>query len=62
MLQYRMMEGLPVFFTSNYSMGQLEDHLAQTKSGVEQVKAGRIIERMKQVSKEVHINSENRRQ
>lgn len=62
LLQYRMMEGLPVFFTSNYSMGQLEDHLAQTKSGVEQVKAGRIIERMKQVSKEVHINSKNRRQ
>lgn len=61
-LQYRMMEGLPVFFTSNYNLNQLEDQLAKTNRGaVETVKAGRIIERIKQVSNEVQIAGENRR-
>jgi primosomal protein DnaI len=61
-LQYRMMEGLPVFFTSNYSLEQLEDHLASTRSGIETVKAGRIIERIRQVSKEVKLFGINRRE
>ncbi|RKQ29919.1 primosomal protein DnaI [Oceanobacillus halophilus] len=60
-LQYRMMEQLPVFFTSNYSLEQLEGLLATTRDGVESVKAGRIIERIKQVSKPVEIFGENRR-
>ncbi|GAB3803975.1 primosomal protein DnaI [Virgibacillus kimchii] len=61
-LQYRMMEGLPVFFTSNYSLAQLEDHLASTRSGIETVKAGRIIERIRQVSREVKLFGSNRRE
>ena len=62
-LQYRMMERLPVFFSSNYSLSQLEKHLAtSTKGDIEELKAGRIIERIKQVSKEVSIFSENRRE
>lgn len=61
-LQYRMMENLPVFFTSNYTMEQLQDRLAITsRGGVEKVKAGRIIERIKQVSKEVPLSGKNRR-
>ncbi|MFZ3576335.1 primosomal protein DnaI [Virgibacillus sp. DJP39] len=61
-LQYRMMEGLPVFFTSNYNLDQLEDQLAKTNRGaIETVKAGRITERIKQVSNEVRIAGENRR-
>jgi len=61
-LQYRMMEQLPVFFTSNYNLKQLEQHLANTnRGGVEEVKAGRVIERIKQVSKEVSLDGENRR-
>ena len=56
------MEKLPVFFTSNYSLSQLETMLATTKNGVEQVKAGRIIERIKQVSKEVPVYGRNRRE
>ncbi|MEW9675480.1 primosomal protein DnaI [Lentibacillus sp. L22] len=61
-LQYRMMERLPVFFTSNYSLEQLEGQLAfSNRGGVEQVKAGRIIERIKQVSTEVTMSGENRR-
>lgn len=61
-LQYRMMENLPVFFTSNYTMEQLEKVLATTTKGdVEKVKAGRIMERIKQVSIEVKVGGENRR-
>ncbi|WP_186578416.1 primosomal protein DnaI [Aquibacillus kalidii] len=61
-LQYRMMERLPVFFTSNYSLKQLEHHLAtSTRGDTEEVKAGRIIERIKQVSKEVSLFGINRR-
>lgn len=61
LLQFRMMEGLPVFFTSNYSMEELESHLSLTKTGVEKVKAGRVIERIKQVSQPIPVFSENRR-
>lgn len=61
-LQYRMMERLPVFFTSNYTLEQLEKQLAvSNRGGVEDVKAGRIMERIKQVSNEVTMFGENRR-
>ena len=61
-LQYRMMEQLPVFFTSNYTMKQLEERLAETtRGGVEKVKAGRIMERVKQVSTEVVMSGDNYR-
>ncbi|MDY0405366.1 primosomal protein DnaI [Virgibacillus sp. 179-BFC.A HS] len=60
-LQYRMMEKLPVFFTSNYSLDQLSSELETTRDGVETVKAKRIIERIKQVSKEVPVFGKNRR-
>ncbi|WP_163970190.1 primosomal protein DnaI [Oceanobacillus halotolerans] len=61
-LQYRMMEQLPVFFTSNYTLDQLELQLSHSNRGdTEMVKAGRIIERIKQVSKEVSMSGENRR-
>ncbi|WP_407269081.1 primosomal protein DnaI [Radiobacillus sp. PE A8.2] len=61
-LQYRMMQHLPVFFTSNFNLKQLEQHLATTTNGdTEKVKAGRIIERIQQVSKEVPLFGANRR-
>lgn len=61
-LQYRMMNELPVFFTSNFTLPQLEKHLAMTSRGdVEELKAGRIIERIRQVSKPVEIKGDNRR-
>lgn len=61
-LQYRMMERLPVFFTSNYTMDQLEKQIAVTNRGeVEEIKAGRIMERIRQVSKEVPVSGKNRR-
>ncbi|WP_347836535.1 primosomal protein DnaI [Gracilibacillus sp. JCM 18860] len=56
-LQYRMMEELPVFFTSNYDLDQLEAHLATSNRGdVETIKAGRIIERIKQLSKPIELH------
>lgn len=61
-LQYRMMENLPVFFTSNFTMNQLEEVLATTTKGnVDQIKAGRIMERIRQVSKEIPVGGINRR-
>ncbi|UOQ86255.1 primosomal protein DnaI [Gracilibacillus salinarum] len=56
-LQYRMMEELPVFFTSNYNLEQLEYHLSTSNRGdVETIKAGRIIERIKQLSKPIELS------
>ncbi|MFP7171867.1 primosomal protein DnaI [Terribacillus sp. 7520-G] len=61
-LHYRMMERLPVFFTSNYSIAQLEQQIATTNRGdVERVKAGRIMERIKRVATEVPLFGKNRR-
>lgn len=60
-LQYRMMEQLPVFFTSNFNLQELIGQLEETRGKVEQVKAKRIIERIKQVSNIVKIDGENRR-
>lgn len=61
-LQYRMMEGLPTFFSSNYSLDQLEKHLSTTTRGeIEQLKAGRIIERIQQLSEPVEINGRSHR-
>ncbi|UOQ47181.1 primosomal protein DnaI [Gracilibacillus caseinilyticus] len=55
-LQYRMMEELPVFFTSNYNLEQLEYHLSTSNRGdVETIKAGRIIERITQLSKPIEL-------
>lgn len=61
-LQYRMMEKLPVFFTSNYTMSELETIIATTSKGAfEEVKAGRIMERIKQLSNEVMVKAKNYR-
>lgn len=60
-LQYRMMERLPVFFTSNYTLEQLEVQIASTRDGIDKVKAGRLLERIKQVSREVPVKGKNRR-
>ena len=57
-LQYRMDEGLPTFFTSNFSIDDIEKHF--TING-DKMKAKRIIERIKQVSNEIELVGENRR-
>ena len=61
LLQYRMEENLPTFFTSNLDLKQLEEHFASTNSGVEKLKARRIIERIRYMSNEFQLTSKNRR-
>ncbi|MFQ3542540.1 primosomal protein DnaI [Halobacillus rhizosphaerae] len=61
-LQYRMMERLPVFFTSNYSLEELEKVLMTSNRGdIDQVKAKRITERIRQLSELVPVKGRNRR-
>ena len=61
LLQYRMDEQLPTFFTSNLTIDQLEEHLADSKSGVYSVKAARIVARIKQLTENIEMVSENLR-
>ena len=60
-LQCRMDEKLPTFFTSNLNIEELEDHLAETKNKVDILKAQRIIERVKFLSDDIELISKNRR-
>jgi len=60
-LQYRMEEGLTTFFTSNLNYNELETSLSVTKNKVEQVKATRIMERIKNLTDNIDMIGENRR-
>lgn len=62
-LQYRMSEQLPTFFTSNLSFAELENHLTYTQRGEKDVvKAARIMERIQTVATPVALYGENRRE
>lgn len=60
-LQYRMLEELPTFFTSNYSFKDLEAKLANIKGSDETWQAKRVMERIRYLAKEIHLEGENRR-
>ena len=60
-LQHRMQENLPTFFTSNFSFADLERHFASSKNGDETWQAKRVMERIKFLAQEVHLEGENRR-
>ena len=60
-LQHRMQENLPTFFTSNFSFADLERHFANSKNGDETWQAKRVMERIKFLAQEVHLEGENRR-
>ena len=60
-LQYRMDEKLPTFFTSNLSLEELEVHLSCANGKVDKVKAKRIIERIKFMTDEIKLISKNNR-
>jgi len=60
-LQYRMQEGLTTFFTSNLTINDLEEHFSVSTRGIEKVKAKRIIERIKHLTTEMTLVSENKR-
>lgn len=57
-LQYRMDQELPTFFTSNCNLKDLERHFTL---GEDRIKAKRIIERVTQVSEPVELVSKNMR-
>ena len=62
-LEHRMQEELPTFFSSNFTMDQLTEHLAQDSSGnVEPLKAQRIMERIRFLSREIQMVGPNLRQ
>lgn len=61
-LQYRVSENLPVLYTSNYTYDELEEHLAHSqKAGVEQLKAMRIMERIRYYTDAYKVDGINRR-
>lgn len=60
-LQYRMENHLATFFTSNLTLNELEKSLSITSSGVDKVKARRIVERIKQLTISLELISKNRR-
>jgi len=60
-LQYRMDEELPTFFTSNLNLKQLEEHFSMTSNGKEEIKARRMIERIKDMTNEFELVGESNR-
>ena len=60
-LQTRMDNNLSTFITSNFTLDELENHLTTTKDSTDKVKARRIIERIKQLTNQIELVSENRR-
>ncbi|MGO1337027.1 MAG: primosomal protein DnaI [Leuconostoc fallax] len=60
-LEHRMQNELTTFFTSNFSMKGLEEHLTQTRDGVEPVKAARLMQRVRFLAKPIPMSGKNRR-
>lgn len=62
-LQFRMLENLPTFFTSNFDFKELEHHLTYSQRGEEEkMKARRIMERIRYLSEPVLVDGPNRRE
>ncbi len=61
-VQYRMQEKLPTFFTSNLDIERLEKHLSISKDEVDILKSRRVIERIKQLTEKEEIISKNLRE
>ncbi|QIK51125.1 primosomal protein DnaI [Jeotgalibaca porci] len=61
-LQHRMQEHLPTFFTSNLTFSELEQHLRIGNRGDDEpIKAKRLMERVRFLAKEVQMTGKNRR-
>ncbi len=60
-LQYRMDNNLTTFFTSNFTIEELENFLSETSKGTDEIKARRIIERIKYLTVEEQLISKNKR-
>ncbi len=60
-LQSRMDNERITFFTSNFNLKELEEHLSETNVSTDKIKARRIIERIKQQCVPVLLVGENKR-
>ena len=60
-LQYRMDNKLTTFITSNLDMKELANHLSTSKNGVEEIKEGRIVSRIEQLTIDMALISKNLR-
>ena len=61
-LQYRMQENLPTFFTSNFNFEELELHFAKGKNGNDETwEARRVMERIRYLAEETRLEGVNRR-
>ena len=60
-LQYRMDNNLTTFFTSNFNIKELESVLSETYKGNDEIKARRIIERIKFLTEELTLISKDKR-
>lgn len=60
-LQYRMDSDLTTFFTSNFTINELETELSETNKGTDLIKARRIIERIKYLTVEDKLISKDKR-
>ena len=60
-LQYRMEEKLPTFFTSNLSIQELEIHLSSVGGKIDKLKAKRLIERINFMCDDIKLISKNNR-
>lgn len=61
-LQTRMNNLMPTFFTSNLNIQELEKHLSITKENEDLVKAKRIIERIKYLTDDIELLGNNYRE
>jgi primosomal protein DnaI len=62
-LQYRMTERLPIIFTSNFTLEELEEYFSYTaKGGSEPLKGKRIMERIRHFVQPVYVDGINRRE
>ena len=61
-LQHRMLQELPTFFTSNFTIDQLEAHFSHSNKGDQELlKAKRLIERIRFLAKEYFVDGQNHR-
>ncbi|UBH21651.1 primosomal protein DnaI [Macrococcus armenti] len=60
-LNHRMMNNMPTFFSSNFDFKELSHHLSMTKQGSELTKARRIMERIETLSDAYMLDGKNYR-
>ncbi|WP_199713328.1 primosomal protein DnaI [Lactobacillus sp. ESL0228] len=60
-LQARMDNVLPTFFSSNMAMEELKEHFKETRNAIDPVKAARLMERVHFLAKEIVVSGPNRR-